>query len=232
MASRSVGIRPNRRRTAVLSVAVAAVATLAVLAGALPQPAAARAATASATTIVRVRPVSRAGVRLPGFSVTRTYRRASCVAGSEAIGAAYRCFAGNIVADPCWVQHDRHFVTCLARPWDHSVIRLHVTKGYSGGPPGPPAGRSHPWGVRTSTVASAGAHGRALRCLRSQGATGSVGGKPITYVCGRHYGLAGRIDRSSPLWSAELVRQVGSGFVPGGTVMLPTAWFGKPSLQG
>ncbi len=174
------------------------------------------------TQVKHVRPVDSSGHPKPSMTATRRFAHGSCAAGSEATGGAYRCFAGRFVLDPCWVQQDRHFVTCWLRPWRHTVMRIHVTKGYSGGRPG----RSfrQPWAAVT-------ADGK--KCLRIQGASGEVGGQRINYQCGQNYGLAGNIDKHPSAWTAQLVRRVAGGrYVADGTTRLRKAWFGKRSRRG
>jgi hypothetical protein len=175
--------------------------------------------------------VTASGGPAPGYRITRSYPQASCEGSSEAVGDAYRCFAGNVVIDPCWVQRDSHFVTCLTDPWDHGAVRVHVTEGYSShGRLAPAADRRHPWGAQTATVPTAGSR---LRCVKAQGATGQVSGRPITYYCSHRYVLTGGIDEQQATWTAHLARPtVGGDDVPAGTTSLTRAWFGKQSRRG
>src|SRR3954452_10529359 len=105
------------------------------------------------TSVVHLRPVTAKGHLKPGYAVAGHFSFASCSAGSEATGNAYRCFAGKSnhalirVLDPCWVEGNNNYVVCLRNPWSYSVTELTVTKRYQN------AGRTTkhsklPWGVQ------------------------------------------------------------------------------------
>jgi hypothetical protein len=66
----------------------------------------AHAASAKPTVVIHLRPVTASGQLRAGYTITDRRSHASCQAGSEATGDAYRCFAGNGVFDPCWVTTD------------------------------------------------------------------------------------------------------------------------------
>ena len=70
---------------------------------------------------VYLRPVDANGHLQPGYQITKRHGHANCLASSEATGNAYRCFAGHIVYDPCWVEGTKTFVICLAAPWSYRV---------------------------------------------------------------------------------------------------------------
>jgi hypothetical protein len=113
--------------------------------------------------------------------------RGTCLAGSEAVGeGAYRCFAGNLVLDPCWAERDGGHVLCAASPWRRVAARVGVRHL--------PAVHGVPrniWGIRLVA-------GR--ECIFQQGATGVVHRQRINYFCGRRLYLYGEPDRSTPRW--------------------------------
>jgi hypothetical protein len=182
------------------------------------------AGSAPRTVVGHVRPVTATGVLRHGYRITDRRAHASCEAGSEATGDAYRCFSGNFVIDPCWVMKQKHFVACLSDAWSHKVIRLHVTGGYDNTGFGKLTPASYPWAVRELN---------GTRCSWLQGATGAVHGKRINYGCTRKTYLIGNVHRSSALWTIARGRSTTGGRVKEtGTARLTKAWFGKPSLKG
>ena len=123
--------RPELRSTPfpALIVIVLAVAVLAACASA-------RAPALTATRQVHVSPVAADGKPVTGFRTTMTVSHAGCEPGSEAIGLAYRCFAGNELYDPCWAERaPTPSVLCLAQPWSVTDIRLEVDAPLSAIPP-------------------------------------------------------------------------------------------------
>jgi hypothetical protein len=209
--------------TTVLGVVGSTAALLVGAASARPQPV--RAHAAAATQVVRLRPVDAHGHLRAGYTITHRHGRAHCVLGSEAIGAAYRCFAGDAIFDPCWVQAgaDHSHVICLGLPWTHDVFRVHVTRGYDNSVP---ATRAHyPWGLRLT---------RGTRCARVQGATGRVHGRPVTYFCPHSkLMLLGEPNRSKPQWTIRTARPTHDGLdQPSGRKAISKAFFGRPSLIG
>jgi hypothetical protein len=140
-----------------------------------------------ATRTIRISPVTHRGVLRSGWRVTSRRPHGSCEAGSEAVGdGAYRCFAGNLVLDPCWAQRDGDHVVCAASPWRRVVARIGVRRL--------PVVRGVPrnvWGIRLV----AGRH-----CTYLQGASGVVDGQRVNYACGRRLYLYGEPDRSTPHW--------------------------------
>src|SRR5581483_5210050 len=116
MAAANVGVM--LRRLAVLTVAGAAglCGVVSISAGA-SAPASTALSSPVPTSVVHVRPVDSHGNKLSDYTITKQLKHARCNAGSEAIGTAYRCFAGNFVLDPCWVQQPKRFAICLSEPW-------------------------------------------------------------------------------------------------------------------
>jgi hypothetical protein len=197
-------------------------ALMAGAASARPQPGRAH---ATATHVAHVRPVSKTGRLRSGYTIDHRRGHAHCVLGSEATGTAYRCFAGNEVLDPCWVQAGsaHSHVICLGLPWSHNVSRLHVTKGYDNSAMTTPA--REPWGVRLTN---------GTRCGRVQGASGSVHGRFITYFCqSSKTVLTGEPNRSQQLWRIHTARSTPHGhFKRTGRKAISKAFFGRPSLVG
>lgn len=181
----------------------------------------------SRTVIDRVRPVDAQGRLRGGYTVVRRLAHASCQAGSEATGSAYRCFAGHFVVDPCWVTAHRDFVDCLAAGWRHTVWRLHVTKRYDNtGYTGAAGGRgAYPWGIALANH---------TRWGWLQGATGTVGKARIDY--GRRSSrtvLIGGVDRRDPVWTIGRARNAGHyHYRRDGRVRIRRVWYGEPSLKG
>jgi hypothetical protein len=206
-----------------LSLAVLASAMGAAVASAGPASGT-NAGSATQTVVVHVRPVTATGALAHGYRITGRRAHASCQAGSEATGDAYRCFSGNFVIDPCWVMKQKHFVACLPDAWSHQVTRLHVTQGYDNEGFGSLTQASDPWGVRKVN---------GTRCSLLQGATGTVHGKRISYGCARKTYLIGNVHKRSATWTIIRGRATSGGRVKEtGTARLSKAWFGKPSLKG
>lgn len=136
----------------------------------------------------------------PGI-VSRRRSGGGCHSGSFVAenSSAHRCFAGNLILDPCYraPSHSTRarVVFCVDSPWDRSAIRLGVSgrlrtspRKARGGPP---------WAVQLVT-------GR--RCVYASGATTVVRGSRLNYFCiGGRY-LFGSPDRRRPLWRIREAR--------------------------
>jgi hypothetical protein len=190
---------------------------------AIAQIAPAHPAKLAPTTVTHLRPVSASGNLLPGYSITKHRGHAHCSAGSEATGNAYRCFAGNRVYDPCWVQHTNSLVVCLSAPWDFGVVQLSVKHYDNGGRTTKPAKLA--WGVQDSS---------GVQCELAQGATTSISGKRLDYFCAHvKYVLYGNADRSGRVWTIRKATPTGGGhYKKAGRVKLTRAWFGRASRKG
>jgi hypothetical protein len=208
-----------------LATSTALVAAALIAAPASAGLAAATAADASLapTKVVHLRPVDRKGNLLPGYAISHDRSGGRCEAGSEETGDSYRCFAGNVVYDPCWVATGRSQAICLPAPWSFTAVRLEVTKGFDN------AGRSNrtattPWGVQLIN---------GEQCVLLSGATGAVGGRRINYGC-QHvkYVLIGNVDKHQKVWRIRKAKRSHGNFKAAGWVKLSKAWFGKPSLKG
>jgi hypothetical protein len=175
------------------------------------------------TSVEYVAPVDQDGHAVKGFSITQT-RKASCQAGSDVLSvAAYRCFAGNGVFDPCWAVTNGSAppttVLCLLQPWSTSVEAL-VTTGLpasSGNNQKPPLG--YPFGVELES---------GQRCLAQQGAHSHFDGEVVNFGCPGNVVLLGSPDRTHELWTFRTASQSGGAYVAGPTVTVRTAWFGWP----
>jgi hypothetical protein len=217
----------RRRGLTTLTILLTVVGTSATLlmgaGSAAPGPTAGHAA---ATHVVRVRPVDSTGHLRSNYRVARRLKaHAHCVLGSEATGNAYRCFAGNSILDPCWVQagSSRSHVLCLTAPWSHAAIRLHVTKGYDNSVMTTTA--REPWGIRLAN---------GTRCAFVQGASSVVHGRRLSYFCQHSKTvLLGNPNRSRPVWRIHTARSTKHGdFVRTGRKRIAKAFFGRPSLIG
>jgi hypothetical protein len=215
--------RPGLTTLTILLTVVGTSATLLIGDGSAAPAATAR--HAAATHVVRVRPVDKTGPLRLGYTIVSRRGHAHCVLGSEATGTAYRCFAGNSILDPCWVQAGsaRSHVICLGVPWSHNVARVHVTKGYDNSAMTTPA--SEPWGIRLAN---------GTRCALIQGASGEFKGRRISYFCSHSKTvLTGNPNRSRPVWRIHTARSTKHGhFVRTGRKRIAKAFFGRPSLIG
>jgi hypothetical protein len=175
-------------------------------------------ATLTATRQVEVSPVNPDGSPASGFRTTSTASHASCDPGSEAIGQAYRCFAGNYVYDPCWaVKATTPTVLCLPYPWSVTDVRLLVTAPLTAIPN--EGGAGLPWGVEL-------AGGR--RCVLLQGAHSLFDGHVVDYYCDPQLSLLGGLTKTEPVWRASSVLEKGAKPAPGPTEQIAIAWFGRP----
>jgi hypothetical protein len=198
-----------------LAPALAAVA----LAG-CSSPAPVQSVAALATQKVYVSPVTSAGLPVAGYRTTREVGNASCSPGSEAIGQAYRCFAGDAIYDPCWaVKAAKPSVLCMTYPWLRTAVKL-IASSALGALPAQPTQPGEPWGVQLTG---------GQRCLLVQGAHGVFRGRVIDYYCGQHLLLLRGLDRTTATWTARSVVVSGSGTLsPGRTEKIGTAWYGRP----
>ncbi len=138
---------------------------------------------AAPTRRLHVSPVTSAGIAVRGYRVTSRASGASCEPGSEAIGQAYRCFAGNAVYDPCWpAKTASPTVLCVADPWLRTAAELKVSSALGAIPAtGPSAGE--PWGVQLAS---------GQRCVLAQGAHNEFSGQVVDYYCTTRPGPAAR----------------------------------------
>lgn len=109
---------------------------------------------------------------------------------------AYRCFAGNLIEDPCFASspHARA-VYCFFNPWSRVTV-LRLTRPLPKAPP--LQGPVLPWAIVTAS---------GLRCVFMTGATALVGGQRINYGCTNGSYLIGSPETRSPLWTIRSVRR-------------------------
>ncbi len=213
-ATRRTGVRRTGvRRTGVLAAAALAAAVLAAC-GAAP----ARPAALTATRQIHVSPVGADGSPVRGYRTVATVAGANCESGSEAIGRAYRCFAGSSLYDPCWaVRVGTPTVLCLGYPWSVAVVRLAVGAPLSAISAEPGVGE--PWGVEL-------ANGQ--RCLLLQGAHSLLAGRVIDYYCNAQLSLLRGLTRTAPVWRAASVTGAAGKQALGPSEQIRIAWFGSP----
>lgn len=212
-------MRTLTRRWRVLPLCAAAVSVLAACGsggGAAAPPTA-----APRTQQVHVSPVTAAGARVPGYRVTSRAAHAQCSAGSEAIGQAYRCFAGNAVYDPCWAEMTASpTVLCVADPWLHTAAELQVNSPLGAIPAVGGGGPGEPWGVQLAG---------GQRCALAQGAHSTFDGKVVDYYCMPGLSLLRGLDRGSATWTARSVIDKSGKLSRGPTEQIAIAWYGSPA---
>jgi hypothetical protein len=172
----------------------------------------------TATRQVHVSPVGPDGSPVRGFRTMRTASHAGCEPGSEAIGRAYRCFAGNFLYDPCWAERGgTPAVLCLAFPWSVTDIRLTLSTPLSSIPA--TAAPAEPWGLELASR---------QRCVLLQGAHSVFAGRVIDYYCSPRLSLLRGLVESSAVWRAASVIVVAGKQALGPSEQVKTAWYGSP----
>jgi hypothetical protein len=210
------------RRLVVLPVLVCA--ALAVGPSMAVEAAATHPAATARTVVTHVSPVSSHGNLLSGYSITGRHNHAKCSAGSDTTHNTYRCFAGNGVFDPCWVQSTKSLVVCLSAPWSFRLVQLKV-KHYSNSGRTTKSSRT-PWGVQLTN---------GVQCELADGATTLIAGKRLNYFCSHEkYVLYGGVSTSSRTWTIRRAKPKGhhGHYRKAGRVSLSKAWFGKASRKG
>jgi hypothetical protein len=173
----------------------------------------------TATRQIHVSPVKADGSPAAGFRITTTVRHAFCEPGSEAIGQAYRCSAGNVLSDPCWAEKaTTPTVLCLAFPWLTTVIRLSLSAPLAAIPN--EGGLNEPWGVQLAD---------GQRCELLQGAHSEFNGRVIDYYCNSRLSLLRGLTRTRAVWLAASVIDKGGKQAAGPSERISIAWFGQPS---
>jgi hypothetical protein len=172
----------------------------------------------TATRQVHVSPVGPDGRPVRGFRTTRTAGHAGCEPGSEAIGQAYRCIAGNFLYDPCWAERaGTPTVLCLAVPWSVTDVRLDVSAPLGAIPAAPAP--SEPWGVELAG---------GQRCVLLQGAHSVFDGRVIDYYCNSRLSLLRGLTRTGAVWRAASVTETAGQQALGPPEQIRIAWFGSP----
>ena len=175
----------------------------------------------TATRQVHVSPVGPDGSPVRGFRTIKTASHAGCEPGSEAIGRAYRCFAGNFLYDPCWAERGgTPAVLCLAFPWSVTDIRLDLSAPLSAIPVAAgPAAPAEPWGLELAG---------GQRCVLLQGAHSVFDGRVIDYYCSPRLSLLRGLLESGAIWRAASVIVVAGKQALGPSEQIKTAWYGRP----
>jgi hypothetical protein len=209
-------IPPRLRPSAALPVMLIAATALATVTAC--GSGAAGSGTSLRTRTVQVSPVTSSGAAVAGYRTIATAANASCEPGSEAIGQAYRCFAGNTVYDPCWAQKAAvPTVLCVADPWSAAVVKLTVSSSLS--PIPAEGGTVEPWAVQL---------GGGQRCVMVQGAHGAFRGHVIDYFCGQGLFLLRGLSTSSQPWTARSVVITSGQQASGPRETIAIAWYGSP----
>jgi hypothetical protein len=173
------------------------------------------------TRQVHVSPVTAAGAPVAGYRVTSRAARAQCSPGSEAVGQAYRCFAGNTVYDPCWAERaGSPTVLCVADPWLHTVAELRVRSPLGAVPAEGGGSPGEPWGVQLAG---------GQRCVLAQGAHGAFDGVAVDYYCAPGLSLLRGLDRGPATWTARSVIDKSGKFSAGPAERIAIAWYGSPA---
>jgi hypothetical protein len=125
-------------------------------------------------------PVAQAKVFVPVSTSPGRTLHGTCWTSSITVhsSAAYRCYAGNTILDPCFAAtRSARVVTCYADPWSPGTSVL-LTAAL---PKPAPLPVTHPWALEL-------ANGK--RCVAATGVVNRVAGVPLLYHC-QHGGAAG-----------------------------------------
>jgi hypothetical protein len=199
-----------------------AAAAVAVIAGcgSSPPAVAVHGGGAAPTRQVHVSPVTSAGIAVRGYRVTSRAAGASCEPGSEAIGQAYRCFAGNVVYDPCWpAKTASPAVLCVADPWLRTAAELKVSSAL-GAIPATGSSAGEPWGVQLAS---------GQRCVLAQGAHNEFRGRVVDYYCTPGLALLRGLNRKPATWTAHSVLTKAGKLAGGPVEQIELAWYGSPA---
>lgn len=135
----------------------------------------------------------------PGFAVVPV-AGATCATASFVVAGAFRCSVRDRIHDPCYLNPTLStppapVVDCAASPWAPRITRLHLPT-----PPVPALAAPPdvpPWALQLAS-------GR--RCIRTTGATTTVRGRRLSYVCDGHRVLFGRPQATTPTWRIRQAR--------------------------
>ena len=180
----------------------------------------------SGTITADMAPVNADGQPAAGYTITDGGTAQSCEAGSDVAPQAYRCFAGNDVYDPCWLDNadaTQDSVLCQPDPGEASAVRFTVASGglpaFLGAPQ--PVNPTFPWGVRLADGED---------CAAVQGTHDIDNGKIVDYACGSDYEhvLLRPVHRAASLWTFQSAYSHGTGYRPGPVEDVTTAWYAVP----
>ncbi len=160
-------------------------------------------ARAAGTNVRTFSPLDADGTLRDGLSVNRGRTTADCWTGSFVVKDAYRCFEGNLIRDPCWLDDrdpDVPSLLCVQSPWSRAAVRLDLVDEL----PEPGAGSIQtPWALELAS---------GLRCTFLQGATGTLGGLRLNYACAKPRGrravrfLFGAPNKRRATWTIRQAR--------------------------
>jgi hypothetical protein len=133
----------------------------------------------------------------PGYHVVSFARGRCPVPGDAHRSDALRCFAGNLVIDPCFRApngDDIGFVLCLAgNPFGRRLLRITLAQPLPAMDKHPQSGAEFPFAVQLASERT---------CFIVNGALGVVAGKVPLYACGGGGALGSRIHESGTHWWA------------------------------
>jgi hypothetical protein len=211
-------VRNSMRVQGVLSLAGCALLTAITACGSGSPAAASQRTESQRTETVYVSPVTASGVATAGYRTTNHAGGANCEPGSEAIGQAYRCFAGNLVYDPCWAEKAAApTVLCMPAPWSRTDARLTVSSALTAIPS--EGGIDEPWGVQLRD---------GQRCALVQGAHNVFGGRPLDYYCSPGLSLLRGLRKAGGIWVLDGVFTKSGRITSGPPEKIAIAWFGSP----
>jgi hypothetical protein len=175
------------------------------------------AAAGAQTRTVAYGPFAADGALRRGLSATAAFG-GTCDTGSFVVAGAdvFRCFSATTIHDPCYRDAgqstpERAVVVCVADPWTSAAVRLRVTE-----PPHPDHG-AEPGGLPWALTLASG-----RRCRVVRGATPTVGGRRLHYVCGGGRVLFGSPDRTTATWRIRQATDAGGRDLR--KVAIATAW--------
>lgn len=127
--------------------------------------------------------------------------------------------SGNLMHDPCFSRGtggSGAFGVCAGSPFQRTVVKFELTKPlpYTNGNKNVDPTRFDPWGIRLTT---------GVTCVNLQGATGTIAGLRIGYLCSNTGVLVGSPKRSASPWRIYFAK----GFTGTklSTVSISQAWW-------
>ena len=133
----------------------------------------------------------------PDYHVVSFVRGSCPSSGAARRRDSLRCFAGNLVIDPCFRPpsgNDVGFALCLAgSPFGRRLLRIALTEPLQLLERHPQQGAEYPWAVQLDTERT---------CQLATGALGVVAGKVPDYYCGGGGALGNRVHEVGTHWWA------------------------------
>ena len=136
-----------------------------------------------------------------------SFTKDTCFAGSLETDRsdAWRCFEGNFILDPCFVDQSKKFplLLCLEAPWATEGTLLQLTQPLPSreGDHGTP-GHGLPWALVLTT---------GQQCVLFSGATTVLGGLRLNYGCtpGKNVAVYGDVNTTRQPWTVLVWRGPG-----------------------